>query len=118
MAEACQKLTNAFPQGDFIRETEIAWQIWRRSLPIVNDWLLADGRRQMYLTNEAPGLMPLARTRSVDRRGLELLTRQGNMPLMIDYVSKHRGILIFGETRSGKSVLAADIFVGALAKPV
>ncbi|MGF1496274.1 MAG: hypothetical protein ACFB8W_05550 [Elainellaceae cyanobacterium] len=115
LAEACQKLTNAFPQGDFIRETEIAWQVWLRSLPIINGWLLNDGRRQMYLTNEAAGLMPLACTRSVDSKGLELITRQGQMPMLIDYVSKHRGILIFGETRSGKSVLASDIFVGAIA---
>jgi hypothetical protein len=113
--EICQKLTNAFPQGDFIRETEIAWQLWLRSLPVVDGYLLNDGRRQMYLTNEAPGLMPLACTRSVDSKGLELLTRQGNMPLHIDFVGKHRGILIFGETRSGKSVLASEIFVWAIA---
>lgn len=115
LSEACQKLTNAFPQGDFIRETEVAWLLWLKSLPIVEGWLLGDGRRQMYLTNEAPGLMPLACTRPVDSSGLELITRQGNMPLRIDFVNKHRGILIFGETRSGKSVLASDIFVWAIA---
>jgi hypothetical protein len=115
LAEACQKLTNAFPQGDFIRETEVAWQVWLRSLPVVDSWLLGDGRKQMYLTNEAPGLMPLACTKPVDSKGLELLTRQGNMPLHIDFVTKHRGILIFGETRSGKSVLASEIFVWAIA---
>jgi hypothetical protein len=115
LAEVCQKLTNAFPQGDFIRETEVAWQLWLRSLPVVDGNLLHDGRRQMYLTNEAPGLMPLACTKPVDSKGLELLTRQGNMPLHIDFVTKHRGILIFGETRSGKSVLASEIFVWAIA---
>ena len=115
LAEACQKLTNAFPQGDFIRETEVAWQVWLRSLPVVDGWLLGDDRKQMYLTNEAPGLMPLACTKPVDTKGLELLTRQGNMPLHIDFVTKHRGILIFGETRSGKSVLASEIFVWAIA---
>jgi hypothetical protein len=36
LAEVCQKLTNAFPQGDFIRETEVAWQVWLRSLPVVD----------------------------------------------------------------------------------
>lgn len=113
--ESCQKITHAFPQGEFIRETEVAWSLWLRSLPVVEGWLLGDDRKQMYLTNEAPGLMPLACTRAVDSRGLELITRQGNMPLLIDFVSKHRGILIFGETRSGKSVLASDIFVWALA---
>jgi hypothetical protein len=115
LAEACQQLTNAFHQGDFIRETEVAWSLWLRSLPIIEGWLLGDDRKQMYLTNEAPGLMPLACPRSVDSRGIELITREGNMPLLIDFVSKHRGILIFGETRSGKSVLAAEIFVWAIA---
>ena len=66
LAEACQKLTNAFHQGTFIRETEIAWQLWLRSLPIVSGWLLEDGRKQMYLTNEAPGLMPVAWPRAID----------------------------------------------------
>ncbi len=115
LAEVCQKLTNAFPQGDFIRETEVAWQLWLKSLPVVAGQLLTDGRRQMYLTNEATGLMPLACTKPVDSQGIEFLTRQGNMPLQIDFVTKHRGLLIFGETRSGKSVLAAEIFVWAIA---
>jgi len=115
LAEACQKLTNAFHQGDFIRETEIAWQLWLRSLPIVSGWLLEDGRKQMYLTNEAPGLMPVACPRAIDERGIELITREGQTPVQIDFVHQHRGMLIFGETRSGKSVLASEIFVWAIA---
>lgn len=115
LAEACQKLTHAFHQGDFIRETEIAWQLWLRSLPIVSGWLLEDGRKQLYLTNEAPGLMPVACTRAIDKRGIELITRAGQMPIHLDFVHQHRGMLIFGETRSGKSVLASEIFVWAIA---
>ncbi len=115
LAEACLKLTNAFHQGDFIRETEIAWQLWLRSLPIVGDRLIDDGRRQMYLTNEAPGLIPVACPRTIDNQGIELITRDGQMPIYLDFVNQHRGMLIFGETRSGKSVLAAEIFVWAIA---
>ena len=115
LSEACQKLTHVFQQGDFIRETEIAWSLWLRSLPIVTDRLLDDARKQLYLTNEASGLMPIACPKMVDTQGLELITRDGNMVLLIDFTSKHRGILIFGETRSGKSVLAAEIFVWAIA---
>jgi hypothetical protein len=115
LAEACQKLTNTFHQGEFIRETEVAWSLWLRSLPIVKNWLLGDGRKQLYLTNEAPGLMPIACPRQIDGRGIELITHAGNMPVQIDFAQKHRGILIFGETRSGKSVLAAEIFVWAIA---
>ncbi|MEM9088676.1 MAG: hypothetical protein AAGC93_08020 [Cyanobacteria bacterium P01_F01_bin.53] len=115
LAEACQKLTNTFHQGTFIRETEIAWSLWLRSLPIVKDWLLGDGRKQLYLTNEAPGLMPLACPRSIDTRGIELITHAGNMPIHLDFVRKHRGMGVFAETRGGKSVFAAEIFMWAIA---
>jgi hypothetical protein len=115
LSEACQKLTNSFHQGAFIRETEVAWSLWLKSLPIVKDWLLGDGRKQLYLTNEASGLMPVACPRQVDSRGVELITHMGNMPIHIDFVSKHRGIGIFSETRGGKSVLAAEIFMWAIA---
>ncbi|MEO1396087.1 MAG: hypothetical protein AAFV90_24580 [Cyanobacteria bacterium J06634_5] len=115
LSEACQKLTNTFHQGAFIRETEVAWSLWLRSLPIVKDWLLGDGRKQLYLTNEAPGLMPIACPRQIDSRGIELITHAGNMPVYIDFATKHRGIGIFAETRGGKSVLAAEIFVWAIA---
>jgi len=33
----------------------------------------------------------------------------------LNFVNQHRGMFIFGETRSGKSVLASEIFVWALA---
>jgi hypothetical protein len=115
LAEACQKLTNTFHQGEFIRETEVAWSLWLRSLPIVKDWLLGDGRKQLYLTNEAPGLMPIACPRQIDSRGIELITHEGNMPLYIDIATKHRGMLALAETRVGKSVLATEIFVWAIA---
>lgn len=115
LSEACQKLAHTFPQGEFVRETEIAWSLWLKSLPIINDLLLRDGRKQLYFTNEAPGLMPIACTQVVDFRGIEFITRSGKMPLYLDFVHQHRGILIAGETRSGKSVLAAEIFAWAIA---
>ena len=115
LAEACQQLTNTFHQGAFIRETEVAWSLWLKSLPIVKDWLLGDGRKQLYLTNEAPGLMPLACPRPIDSKGIELITRSGNMPVLIDLVGKHLGFGIFSETRCGKSALGAEIFVWAIA---
>jgi hypothetical protein len=113
--EACQTVTHAFPQGEFIRETEVAWSLWLKSLPIVEGWLLGDDRKQMYLTNEAPGLLPLACNRAVDRRGLELITLDGKMPIHLDFMNQHRGILILGTTRSSKSVTVADIAMTAIA---
>ena len=40
----------------------------------------------------------------------------GNRPLHIDIFSRTLGILIFGETRSSKSVVAADLFTKAIAR--
>jgi hypothetical protein len=37
-----------------------------------------------YLTNEAPGLMPVACPRTIDNRGIELITRDGQMPVYLD----------------------------------
>jgi hypothetical protein len=116
LEEACQAVAHAFPQGEFIRETEVAWSLWLKSLPIVEGWLLGDDRKQMYLTNEAPGLMPLACNRAVDRSGVEFITHQGDMPLLIDLIDTHRGIFVVAETRAGKSVTLADIAVFSLAK--
>jgi hypothetical protein len=113
--EACQTVTHAFPQGEFIRETEVAWSLWLKSLPIVEGWLLGDDRKRMYLTNEAPGLMPLACTRPVDKKGLELITLDGRMPIYLDFMNQHRGMIILGQTRTGKSVLVAEISMTAIA---
>ena len=54
----------------------------------------------MYLTNEAPGLMPVACPRAIDERGIELITREGQTPVQIDFVHQHRGMLIL---RGGNS---------------
>lgn len=54
----------------------------------MDDWLLEDDRKQMYLTNEAAGLMPLACTRTVNSKGLEL-----EMPPIVGQEAK-RSILI------------------------
>jgi hypothetical protein len=59
--------------------------------------------------------MPVACPRAIDERGIELITREGHTPVQMDFVHQHRGMLIFGETRSGKSVLASEIFVWAIA---
>jgi hypothetical protein len=62
----------------------MAWPLWLRCLPIVGDRLIADGRRQMCLTNEAPGLIPVACPRTIDNLGIELITRDGQMPVYLD----------------------------------
>ena len=45
---------------------------------------------------------------------MELLSAEGGVPLFLDLFSQHRNLGIFGTTRSGKSILLADLITYAL----
>lgn len=117
--EASRYIESCFRRPAWVaRETEYAWKIWLQTLPIVNETLLATpfNRRQVYLSGEVPGLLPLVCTRSRDREGLELIGEDGGTPLFLDLFTEHRNLGIFGTTRSGKSVLVSGILTQALAR--
>jgi len=100
-----------------IRETEYAWKIWLQTLPIVWEGLLAKpfNRRQLYLTSEVPGLIPLVCTRVGDEHGFELIAQEGGAPVHIDLFNQHKNLALFATTRAGKSVLVSGILTQALA---
>ena len=126
LEEACRYIENCFHRPAWVvRERQMAWKLWLQSLPIVDENLLAMPfiqRRQLYLSSELPGLLPLVKTHSRDQEGLELIGEDGGTPLFIDLFStgndKHRHLGIFGTTRSGKSVLVAGILTQALARDI
>ncbi|NEQ64381.1 MAG: hypothetical protein F6K21_02560 [Symploca sp. SIO2D2] len=116
--EACRYLQSLFLRPAWVvRETEYPWKIWLQTFPIIWERLLATpfNRRQIYLSGEAPGLMPLVRTRSGDQSGFELIAEEGGTPIFLDLYKKHKNLALFGTTRSGKSVAAAGILTQALA---
>ncbi|NMG09434.1 hypothetical protein [Brasilonema sp. UFV-L1] len=116
--EACRYIENCFQRpAQVIRETEYAWRIWLQTLPIVWDILLAKpfNRRQLYLTNEVWGLIPLVTTRAGDRQGFELVADEGGTPLHLDLFNQHKNLALFATTRAGKSVLVSGILTQALA---
>ena len=116
--EATEYIENCFQRpAQVIRETEYAWKIWLQTLPIVWEGLLSKpfNRRQLYLTNEVPGLMPLVLTRKGDRQGFELIAQEGGTPLHIDLFNRHKNLALFATTRAGKSVLVSGILTQALA---
>ena len=116
--EAAEYIENCFQRpAQVIRETEYAWKIWLQTLPIVWEGLLSKpfNRRQLYLTNEVPGLMPLVLTRKGDRQGFELIAQEGGTPLQIDLFNRHKNLALFATTRAGKSVLVSGILTQALA---
>jgi hypothetical protein len=99
------------------RETEYPWRIWTQTFPINWEKLLAKpfNRRQVYLTSEVVGLLPLVKTRTQDDCGLELIAAEGGTPVYLDLYTKHKNLMLFGTTRSGKSVMASGILTHALA---
>ena len=116
--EAARYIENSFQRpAQVIRETEYAWKIWLQTLPIVWEGLLAKpfNRRQLYLTNEVPGLIPLVKTREGDGRGFELIAEEGGTPIQLDLFNQHKNLALFATTRAGKSVLVSGILTQALA---
>jgi len=117
--EACRYLQSLFVRPAWVlRETEYPWRIWLQTFPITWERLLTApfNRRQVYLSGEAPGLMPLVRTRSGDSDGFELIAQEGGTPVFVDLFRTHKNLGLFGTTRSGKSVAAAGILTYALAQ--
>ncbi|MEC4815688.1 MAG: hypothetical protein SAK29_20795 [Scytonema sp. PMC 1069.18] len=116
--EACRYIENCFQRpAQVSRETEYAWKIWLQTLPIVWEPLLAKpfNRRQLYLTNEVWGLIPLVTTRAGDRKGFELIADEGGTPIHLDLFNQHKNLALFATTRAGKSVLVSGILTQALA---
>jgi hypothetical protein len=121
--DASRQIENFFLRPAWVvRETEVAWQIWLQTLPIVQEKLLSfryGNRRLVYLSKELPGLIPLVTTLSPDRDGLELIGEDGGTPVYINlFQSEGKHLGVFGTTRSGKSVLVSGILTHALARHV
>ena len=116
LAKSCEDLSSFFLNGLLVRDKSIAIDLWRRSLPVVAGNLVPDGRRMQYLSDEVAGITPLACPYGADPQGLEFITMEGKRPVHIDIYSRTIGILIFGETRSSKSVVAADLFTKMIAR--
>ncbi len=119
--EACRYIQNCFHRPAWVeREREYAWKIWLQTLPLTWEPLLSKpfNRRLLYLTGEAPGLMPLVCPNPIDKRGFELIAEEGGVPLFIDPFTQHRNIAFFGTTRSGKSIALAGILTHGLARNI
>lgn len=116
---ACLKLANSFGSAKVIRERNIAWANWLEMLPTTTSWLLHSSsllneRRQVFDTETAPGVMPIALVRNLDRRGVEFIS-QGGKPIYVDILHDRTSrALITGESGSGKSVLGWRFIIEAL----
>jgi hypothetical protein len=116
--DSCRFLSSLFLRPAWVaRETEYPWRIWTQTFPINWEKLLAKpfNRRQVYLTSEVVGLLPLVKTRTQDDCGFELIAAEGGTPVYLNLYTQHKNLMLFGTTRSGKSVLASGILTHALA---
>lgn len=116
--DAANLIASCFPlPARIIRERDVAWCYWLQTLPIVWDRLLEKPYKRTlpYLTESAPGIIPLTMTRQLDSRGFELIADNGGTPIKIDYINEHKNIALFGTTRSGKSVAASGMLTPFLA---
>ncbi len=116
--DACRYFSSLFMRPAWVdRETEYPWRVWLQTFPLRWEKLLVKPyeRRKIYLSGEAPGLMPLVIPRPCDKKGFELIAAEGGTPIFLDLFTRHRNVALFGTTRSGKSVIAAGILTQALA---
>lgn len=116
--DACNYLSSLFLRPAWVaREEEYPFLIWTQTFPICWQRLLAKpfNRRHVYLNTEVPGLMPIVLPRTSDSVGLELIAAEGGSPIFVDLYTKHKNLMLFGTTRSGKSVIASGILTQALA---
>ncbi|EDX82667.1 hypothetical protein S7335_968 [Synechococcus sp. PCC 7335] len=105
-----------FNQSKWKPETDAAWMLWLNSLPVTMDALYNDNRRKVYLSDEAPALMPLVKPFTGDATGIEFITKKGRVPVHVDIYARTVGILAFGESRSGKTGVSEDIIINGLVR--
>ena len=99
--EACRYIQSCFRRPAWVeREQDYAWKVWLQTLSIVWEALMAIpfGRRQLYLTGEAPGLMPLVVTLPCDRSGFELIAEEGGQPIHLDLFNQHQQLCLLTNT--------------------
>ena len=116
LANSCREFLGRFTQSRWQQETDAAWMPWLNSLPITMSPLYNDNRRKVYLSDEVPALMPIIKPYAGDAKGIEFITKQGQVPVHVDIFSRTVGILCFGESRSSKTGVALNIIIDALAR--
>ena len=123
LATACRRLCHSFSgQGLMQREEHVASAVWLQAQPVVWCKLLvfpAFDQTLCFLSDEAPGLLPVVKTGTHDAQGFELIADEGGSPVHLDFYDPHpilslRMGLVLGATRSGKSVLVGQILLEGL----
>lgn len=93
---------------------------WYQSFPFSRHRLLTKPNKRLhdYYSHELAGLLPLVSPQTLDKQGVFFLTREGNVPFLIDLFSLLSHLAIFATTRGGKSVVLGDIIVNAYIRSI
>lgn len=107
------------------RDRTMAYQTIMDTMPVASKALLTYksslgdlDMRLTYQTDEAPGFSSLVLPQLLDKKGIEFITREGQVPLQVDVIDQHNNVGLFATTRAGKSVLVAEVFTIAQARGI
>jgi hypothetical protein len=101
-----------------MQDIDTPYSVWVNALPFSSKSMLVDfggmrDRRDRTFAHFMPALMPLVNTVSPHQTGLQFISTNGGSPIFFDSF-KHQGhTAIYGESRSGKSLLMAHLIYNA-----
>jgi hypothetical protein len=97
-------------------EVDIADEIWTSSLPFYGRTMLAkyEDRRERESPLFSSAYYPLVRSISQHHTGIEFIATRGGEPIYYDPFSHQGHTAVVGQTRSGKSLLMAEIITVGL----
>ncbi|PSB02389.1 hypothetical protein [Merismopedia glauca] len=104
--------------ASMLQDIDTPYSIWVNALPFSSKLLLVDfaglrDRRDRTYAHFMPALCPLINTVSLHQTGLQFISTNGGAPIFFDPF-KHQGhTAIYGESRSGKSLLMAHLIYNA-----
>jgi hypothetical protein len=105
-----------------IQDLDTADSLWIQGLPIYGKSLLVDTRDRRDRTHAAvlAAYLPLLIPQSPHEGGLEFIAIKGGTPIYFDpfHPKKQGHIAVWGQTRSGKSLLVGWIIIRALIEAV
>ena len=123
LERACRLLAKGFGTARLIREDKVAWKLWLETLPtntkkqLVSTAVFSQ-RRHCFDTHSLAGILPLAKPKPIDTRGVELITRHGGYPIHIDLLTHNLRALITAKSGAGKGVFAFAFMRDALARNI
>ena len=115
---ACRKLQSSFILPASLEiETDYTYITWLQCFPQLSyqsPLFRPFDRTRAFMSSSIPAFMPLVKVTSPDDWGLEFITEEEKTPYYLDIANVHRHILFLAITRSGKSVLFAQILMLAM----